>query len=227
MRYVRRLCEAVCWRNGKTKRYRGEEYILLRPCQDVELSDLETFLRENFSDLGIGCSDLTNFTKDSEVVRHLLRLLPVYKQCMSKYVFLTDFLENRCRPHMRPAAEIECQKSKRVLETLDVVMLKLVIGDFSLSENEGVDRLIEKFSTDQSTLLEIERLERLIDMDRQESKHLMNTEVADATRAEAIISRLSEIPAIPLEDPDSVAGTAISSEGPDKESKGVAVCVRA
>lgn len=198
----------------------------MRPCQDVELTDLEAFLRDNFSDVGIGCSDLTSFTKDSEVVRHLLRLLPIYKQCMSKYVFLSDFLENHCRPHMRPAAEIECQKSKRVLETLDVVMLKLVIGEFSLSENEGVETLLEKFSADQSTLLEIDRVERLIDMDRQESKRLMDTEVADVTRTEAIISQLSQIPAVPVEDPNSVVDNAVPSEDRNKKIESAVSCLR-
>lgn len=201
-------CGALFCFHRDRRRYRGDDYVLLKPCADVETTDLENFLKENFSDLGIGPSDISNFARDGDVIKHLLRLLPIYKQCMSKYVFLRQFLSSQCRPHMRSAAEIECQKSKRVLDTLDVVMLKLVIGDFSLSESEGVEKLLEKFSVDQSTLLEIEKLERLIDMDRQESERLMTTEVAESIKENELMCRLADTPAVPQDLPGSEPGAA-------------------
>lgn len=178
----------------------GEEYVLLRPAQDVDVEELQSFLRDNFEGLGIRAIDLTSFSKDSEMTRHLIKLLPVYRQCTAKHAFLKQFLQNQCKPHMRVAAEIECEKSKRILDTLDVMILKLVIGEFSLSSEDGsLERLLEKFSADQTTLCELERIERLVSMDRKESRRLMETEAAAEVLEEDVLHRLDGIPSIPQE----------------------------
>lgn len=182
----------------KRRIHHGSDYILLKGDVDVDMADLQHFLKENFRDVGILTNDVASFNKDSEVIKHLLRLLPMYKQCMSKYVFLSGFLDNGCRSHMRKAAEIECQKSKRVLEVLDVLMLKLVIGEFSMTETDTLEKLLDKFSADQSTLCEVEKIERLIDIDREESGRLMSV---DIDRDAAILKKLTSMPVIPEDIP--------------------------
>lgn len=195
---LRRFCEIfICRRRARA----GDDYILLTTEQDADVVELESFIRDNFSDMGLRAADIATFARDGEVMRHLLRLLPIYKQCAARHEFLAEFLETRCRPHMRPAAEVECQKSRRIVEILDILMLKLVVGEFSLSETDTLERLLEKFSVDQTTLCEVEKIERLINMDRHESAKLMTTEAAEEARQDSLMHRLARIPPIPEDIP--------------------------
>lgn len=201
--FFRRLCG---WFRCNWRVSDRDEYVLLKSGEDVEMADLEEFLRDNFNNMGVGPSDLAALSRDSDVMRHLLSLLPVYRQCMSRYVFLDKLLSGQCLPHMRPAAEVECEKSKRVLQTLDVLMLKLIIGEFSIAEGDTLEKLLDKFSADQSTLCEIGKILRLINMDRQESQVLMTGDVGyqNATDEE-IVQRMQSMPII-LEEPGEVEG---------------------
>ncbi|CCE56741.1 M71 protein [Murid betaherpesvirus 1] len=152
----------------------GSEYIVLRADEDVDMAELEGFLKDNFGNLGVSSADLSEIDRESEVTKHLLRLLPVYKRCVRRQTRLDRLLANQCRPHLRNAAEIECQKSKRVMQALDIVILKLLVGEFTLSDEDSVERLLEKFSVDQSTLCEVGRIVRLIDMDRENTQRLVD-----------------------------------------------------
>lgn len=181
----------------RRKRFHGGEYVLLKPTDDVDLVDLDSFIRENFSNLGIARSDLVEFDRESEVTKHLLRLLPVYRQCMLRHTRLDQLLTNHCRPHLRSAAEVEQRKSKRVMEMLDVIILKLLVGEFSLSDDESVERLLEKFSMDQSTLCEVEKIARLVDLDREKSGKLLDSPVSAETETDAILLELQKIPPVP------------------------------
>nr|WEG68792.1 tegument protein UL51 [Mastomys natalensis cytomegalovirus 1]WEG68928.1 tegument protein UL51 [Mastomys natalensis cytomegalovirus 1]WEG71156.1 tegument protein UL51 [Mastomys natalensis cytomegalovirus 1] len=182
----------------------GSEYIVLKSSEDVDVAELEVFLRENFENLGISATDLTEIDREAEVTRHLLRLLPVYKRCVRRHTKLDRLLANQCRPHLRAAAEIECQKSKKVMETLDVVILKLLVGQFSLSDDDSVERLLEKFSVDQTTLCEVGKIVRLIDMDRENTKRLVSHGDSESDMGlDPILYELENAPSVP----DSVPGS--------------------
>ncbi|AWV68156.1 M71 protein [Murid betaherpesvirus 1] len=168
--WKRMLDFALCRRTIRD----GSEYIVLRADEDVDIAELEGFLKDNFGNLGVSSADLSEIDRESEVTKHLLRLLPVYKRCVRRQTRLDRLLSNQCRPHLRNAAEIECQKSKRVMQALDIVILKLLVGEFTLSDEDSVEKLLEKFSVDQSTLCEVGRIVRLIDMDRENTQRLVD-----------------------------------------------------
>ncbi|AFX83385.1 B71 [Murid betaherpesvirus 8] len=184
----------------------GSEYIVLRSAEDVDVVELEAFLKDNFENLGITPTDLSEIDREAEVTRHLLRLLPVYKRCVRRYTKLDRLLSNDCRPHLRAAAETECQKSKKVIQALDVVILKLLVGEFSLSDEDSIEKLLEKFSVDQNTLCEVGKIERLIDMDRESSQRLMDKiEPETETSEQAMDPFLRELENAPSV-PDTVPG---------------------
>lgn len=174
---------------------------MLKSGEDVDLAELEAFLRGNFETLGISTTDLSEIDRESEVTRHLLRLLPVYKRCVRRHNRLDRLLANQCRPHLRAAAEIECQKSKRVMEALDVIILKLLVGEFALSDDDSVERLLEKFSVDQSTLCEVGKITRLIDMDCESSRRLMDDGASETIDvSDALLRELENAPNVPEDD---------------------------
>nr|WEG69756.1 tegument protein UL51 [Mastomys natalensis cytomegalovirus 3]WEG69896.1 tegument protein UL51 [Mastomys natalensis cytomegalovirus 3]WEG70036.1 tegument protein UL51 [Mastomys natalensis cytomegalovirus 3]WEG70176.1 tegument protein UL51 [Mastomys natalensis cytomegalovirus 3]WEG70316.1 tegument protein UL51 [Mastomys natalensis cytomegalovirus 3] len=179
----------------------GSEYIMLKSSDDVEMAELEDFIKDNFDNMGISASDLSEIDRESEVTKHLLKLLPVYKRCVKRHTKLERLLANRCRPHLRTAAEIECQKSKRVTEALDIVILKLLVGEFAFSEDESVEKLLEKFSIDQSTLCEVGKIVRLIDMDRESSQRLLTEGDVFDVESDNIISELEAAPDVPASNP--------------------------
>lgn len=193
---------------------REAEYVPLKSAETtVDLDDLEEFVRSTFSDVSITRNDLLAFRRDSEVADRLLRLMPFYKHCAAKCDCLERFLAAPCKSHMRPPAEVELQKCKRVLQTLDVIMLKLVIGEFSFADADSLEGLLEKFSTDQSTLCEVEKLERLIMLDEEESKLLMSTDATERRYEEDLSTRLSSLPLIPKD----VAGETVSTPAKRRE----------
>lgn len=147
MQLAQRLCELLMCRR---KAAPVADYVLLQPSEDVELRELQAFLDENFKQLEITPADLRTFSRDTDVVNHLLKLLPLYRQCQSKCAFLKGYLSEGCLPHTRPAAEVECKKSQRILEALDILILKLVVGEFAMSEADSLEMLLDKFSTDQA-----------------------------------------------------------------------------
>lgn len=203
-------CFARIWDFLRCKRkYRdGAEYIVLKSSDDVDVEELECFLKDNFENLGISMSDLTEIDRESEITRHLLKLLPVYKRCVRRYSRLDKLLSNKCKPHLRNAAEIECQKSKRVVEALDIVMLKLLVGEFSFSEEDSIERLLEKFSVDQTTLCEVSKIVRLIDMDLESSRKLMDSKGMEASSSDAILYELENIPPVPDHIPESISSVS-------------------
>lgn len=189
---------ALCRRTIKN----GSEYVVLKSGEDVDVAELESFLRNNFENLGISPTDLTEIDRESEVTKHLLRLLPVYKRCVKRHSRLDRLLANQCRPHLRAAAEIECQKSKRVMEALDVIILKLLVGEFALSDEDSVEKLLEKFSVDQSTLCEVGKIVRLIDMDCESSRRLMDDSGVEAgVSSDALLRELENAPSVPEDVP--------------------------
>lgn len=220
-------CFRRMWDFARCRRtfHDGSEYVALRSTEDLEVTELEAFLRDNFENLGVSAADLAEIDRDSEVVRHLLRLLPVYKRCVRRSSRLDRLLSSHCRPHLRTAAEIECQKSKRVVEALDVVILKLVVGEFSLSDDDSIEKLLEKFSVDQSTLCEVGKIARLIDMDRENSRRLMNSagELTDPDAdaeaiSEALLRELEAAPRVPDTVPDVGEQDAKTEKKEEKET---------
>ncbi|AEV80766.1 tegument protein UL51 [Aotine betaherpesvirus 1] len=182
MECARRVCQMLlCMRKSDVR----ADYVLLKPSVDPDLQELQEFLHEHFDDLGVTSTDLANYTKDREVIGHLLKLMPIYKQCQNKCMFLKGYLSDQCRPHTRPSAEVECRKSQRILEALDVVMLKLIIGEFTISDDESLEKLLDKFSADQATLCEVQRVMGLVDMDVEKSSSIMAAAAATSTCPEA------------------------------------------
>ncbi|QTT59116.1 tegument protein UL51 [Human betaherpesvirus 5] len=175
MQLAQRLCELLMCRR---KAAPVADYVLLQPSEDVELRELQAFLDENFKQLEITPADLRTFSRDTDVVNHLLKLLPLYRQCQSKCAFLKGYLSEGCLPHTRPAAEVECKKSQRILEALDILILKLVVGEFAMSEADSLEMLLDKFSTDQASLVEVQRVMGLVDMDCEKSAYMLEAGAA-------------------------------------------------
>ncbi|AAM00710.1 tegument protein UL51 [Panine betaherpesvirus 2] len=171
MELARRLCGFLLCRRRPAP---VADYVLLQPSEDVELRELQAFLEENFKQLDITPEDLRSFSRDTEVVNHLLKLVPLYRQCQSKCLFLKGYLADGCLPHTRPAAEVECRKSQRILEALDILILKLVVGEFVMSDTESLEMLLDKFSTDQASLLEVQKVMGLVDMDCEKSAFMLD-----------------------------------------------------
>lgn len=63
-------------------------------------------------------------------------------------------------------------KAKKILETLDVVFMKIMIGEFTIC-SDNVNQLLNKFSIDQTTLCDMEKINTLIDLDEENSKRLL------------------------------------------------------
>ncbi|AEV80921.1 tegument protein UL51 [Saimiriine betaherpesvirus 4] len=201
MECFRRFCQILwCARKVDPR----ADYVLLKPSEDVELQELQEFLQQHFDQLGVTNGDMSNYARDKSVVEHLLKLMPIYKQCQTKCTFLKSYLSEHCRPHMRPSAEVECRKSQRIMEALDVVILKLIIGEFTMSEDESLEMLLDKFSADQATLCEVQKVMGLVDMDREKSSSMLTTssEVAEidlGTVDDAVVSMIKNSPEVPLQ----------------------------
>ncbi|AKT72746.1 Cy100.1 [Cynomolgus cytomegalovirus] len=158
----------------------GADYVLLRPSEDVNMQEMQSFFEENFGTLGITPEDLKAFANDDEVTKHLLKLIPLYRHCQVKCRMLQDYLADSCQPHTRPAAEVENQKSQRIMQALDVMILKLVVGEFSMSEDDTLEVLLNKFSTDQVALCEVQKVMGLVDMDCDQSTSILDAAAAAA-----------------------------------------------
>ncbi|AEV80607.1 tegument protein UL51 [Cercopithecine betaherpesvirus 5] len=200
MDLARRLCGVfTCQRRVS----QSADYVLLQPSEDMNVQEMHCFFEENFSTLGITPEDLKTFAKDQEVTKHLLKLIPLYRQCQMKCRLLQDFLSDNCQPHTRPAAEVENQKSQRIIQALDVMILKLVVGEFAMSEDDTLEVLLNKFSTDQVALCEVQKVMGLVDMDCDQSTSILDA--AGATAMDEVAANgdvlndevLSMIPHVP------------------------------
>lgn len=185
---------------------------MLKSSENADVEELEGFLKDNFENLGISMTDLAEIDRESEIVKHLLKLLPVYKRCVRRHSKLDKLLSNQCRPHLRNAAEIECQKSRRVMEALDIVILKLLVGEFSFSEDDSIEHLLEKFSVDQNTLCEVSKIVRLIDMDLESSRKLMESRGVESS-SDTILCELENMPTVPDHLPESDEAVLNVDEG--------------
>lgn len=174
---------------------------------------MEAILEERFEAFGLTRHDIDELRRDNSVTAHMLQLLPIYKQCMQNYSVLSKVLKDKCHPHMRSAAETECYKSLRILEVLDVIILKLLVGEFSVPEQDSLNRLLEKFSADQNTLCEVQRIRQLVSMDGLDTQRLMSSVAGMDERevdqiTDQLIRDISRLPPIPEEPPqDESEGT--------------------
>ncbi|QQL09701.1 Ba100.1 [Baboon cytomegalovirus] len=222
MELARRLCGFLGCRRRISER---ADYVLLQPSEDMNLQEMQGFFEENFSTLGITPEDLKTFAKDQEVVKHLLKLIPLYRQCQMKCRLLQDYLADNCQPHTRPAAEVENQKSQRILHALDVMMLKLVVGEFSMSEDDTLEVLLNKFSTDQLALCEVQKVMGLVDMDCDQSASILDA--AAAASADKVVVEedilndevLAMIPHVPDHEVSSDAEQVVTTPRPPAKPK--------
>lgn len=157
-----------------------KDYQLLTPSDDVQLEELQDFIDTTYKEFGVYKNDIISCQKDDEVIQTLLKLLPLYKKTKVKYETL-DRYTTACPAHVKEALRIEHMKAKKILDTLDIVFLKHIIGEFSTC-SEHLSQLLEKFTVDQTTLCDMEKIMNLIDIDEQNSKKLLidiNTTVED------------------------------------------------
>ncbi|APZ76273.1 tegument protein [Murid herpesvirus 3] len=166
----------------------SSDYYLLINDDYPEMSELEDFIESQYKDFGIYKNDIINNRTDNEVFASLYKILPIYKRTKLKYQIIEKYMPT-CLPHMRDALQVEYKKAKKILEALDVVFLKSIIGEFSIC-TDNLDCLINKFSTDQSTLCDVNKILNLVEMDGETSKKiLMDTDVNDES--------ICDFPALP------------------------------
>lgn len=146
-------------------------YTLLTSGSDVELEELDNFIETTYKEFGIYKNDIVSRQRDGETVMTLLKLLPLYKKTKLKYQIIERCLPG-CPSHVKDALEVEHLKAKKIIETMDIVFIKIIIGEFSVCM-DNIDHLLNKFTTDQSTLCDMEKIMNLVEIDEENSKRLL------------------------------------------------------
>ncbi|ANC96584.1 tegument protein UL51 [macacine betaherpesvirus 9] len=159
-----------CFEKKGTSNHFTVNYRVLHP-NISESDELLEFLEMKYSDFGLLKHDIINYEKDTETFKTLLQLLPIYKKTKIRYTLMDRCFVN-CPNHIKDALQIEVMKAKKILETMDVVFMKMIIGEFSICA-DNIDQLLNKFSADQTTLCDVEKIKSLIDLDEENSRRLL------------------------------------------------------
>lgn len=166
------------------------DYQMLITSDHSDVEELNDFIDSTYTEFGIYKTDILAYKKDSDVIETLLKLLPLYKTTKLRLQILERFIPTS-PSHVKDTLHIEYMKAKKILETLDIVFIKQIIGEFSTCA-EPLDQLLSKFTADQSTLCDMEKIMNLIELDEQNSKRLLSE-----TDPINDISDLSQLPAVP------------------------------
>ncbi|AGT99238.1 tegument protein [Suid betaherpesvirus 2] len=154
------------------------DYVMLETSDNYEKDELNDFLAANFQDFGVYKNDIINYQKDTENFKNLLLILPFYKRCKLRYETIKNY-KPKCLPHIKSALHVEELKAQKIIETMDIIIIKLLIGEFALGES-NMEQLLEKFAVDQSTLCDIEKILNLVNIDTEVSGKFL-TEPLPAT----------------------------------------------
>nr|ARJ99293.1 U44 [Human betaherpesvirus 6] len=146
-------------------------YEMLCSSDDLESEELTYFLDMTYKDFGVYQNDIISHQKDTETMKTLLGLLPMYKKTKLRHTIMERCLSN-CPNHVKDALCVELMKAEKILQTMDVVFMKTLIGEFSMC-TDNLNQLLNKFATDQSTLSDVEKINSLIEIDGENSKRLL------------------------------------------------------